>query len=183
MKMIKGSKIRLRDKKLSDARNDYRWQTTPELVELDATPVLSASFPQYLLDYSNDLHNLSPARCLFAVETIEGEHIGNCLYYHIDETKGEAELGIMIGNRDYWDKGYGTDVVTTLANHIFQQTSLKRLYLKTLDLNQRAQRCFQKCGFIPYGHMVNDGYSFILMELYREQWEERQKGKEARREG
>lgn len=181
--MIEGSKIKIRDKKLSDARNDYRWQTTPELVELDATPVLSASFPQYLLDYSNDLRHPSPARRLFAVETIEGEHIGNCLYYHIDEAKGEAELGIMIGNRDHWDKGYGTEVVTTLAAHIFRQTSLKRLYLKTLDLNQRAQKCFQKCGFTPYGHMANDGYSFLLMELHREQWAERQKGEEARRKG
>lgn len=181
--MIEGSKIKLRDKKLSDARNDYRWQTTPELVELDATLVLSASFPQYLLDYSNDLRHPSPARRLFAVETIEGEHIGNCLYYHIDEAKGEAELGIMIGNRDHWDKGYGTEVVTTLAAHIFRQTSLKRLYLKTLDLNQRAQKCFQKCGFTPYGHMANDGYSFLLMELHREQWAERQKGEEARRKG
>ena len=122
MKMIRGSKIRLRDKKLADARNDYRWQTTPELVRLDATPVLSTSFPQYLLDYSNDLHNPGSARRLFAVETIDGEHIGNCLYYHIDETAGEAELGIMIGNRDCWDKGYGADAVTTLVNHIFQQT-------------------------------------------------------------
>lgn len=181
--MIEGSKVKLRDKKLSDARNDYRWQTTPELVELDATLVLSASFPQYLLDYSNDLRHPSPARRLFAVETIEGEHIGNCLYYHIDEAKGEAELGIMIGNRDHWDKGYGTEVVTTLAAHIFRQTSLKRLYLKTLDLNQRAQKCFQKCGFTPYGHMANDGYSFLLMELHREQWAERQKGEEARRKG
>jgi len=183
LKMIKGSKIRLRDKKLSDARDDYRWQTTPELVRLDATPVLSTSFPQYLLDYSNDLHNPSPVRRLFAVETIDGEHIGNCLYYHIDETKNEAELGIMIGSLDRWDKGYGTDVVTTLVNHIFQQTNLRRLYLKTLDLNQRAQKCFQKCGFTPYGHMGKDGYSFILMELYSERWEEGQKGEEASREG
>ncbi|GAI02420.1 unnamed protein product, partial [marine sediment metagenome] len=96
----------------------------------------------------------------------------------IDEAKDEAELGIMICNRDYWDKGYGTDAVTTLVNHIFLQTNLKRIYLKTLDWNQRAQKCFKKCGFTPYGHLARDGYNFVLMELHRKQWKERQKRSE-----
>jgi len=170
--VIIGSKVRLRQKKLSDARNDYKWQTDTELVQLDATPVLSTSFPQYLLDYTSELRSPSPNRCLFAVETIDGEHIGNCVYYNVDENRGEAELGIMIGNRDYWDNGYGTDAVAALVDHIFQQTKLRRFYLKTLDWNQRAQKCFMKCGFIPCGHMVKDGYSFVLMEFHRQQWQE-----------
>ena len=173
--MIIGSKVRLRDKKLSDARNDYRWQTNPELVRLDATPLLTTSFPQYLLDYTSALRYPTSIRHPFAIEILDGEHIGNCVYYNINEVKDEAELGIMIGNRDYWDKSYGTDAVTTLVNHIFLQTNLKRIYLKTLDLNQRAQKCFKKCGFTPYGHLARDGYNFVLMELHRKQWKERQK--------
>ncbi|GAI42350.1 unnamed protein product, partial [marine sediment metagenome] len=78
-------------------------------------------------------------------------------------------LGIMIGNRDYWDKGYGADTVTTLLSYIFHQTDLKRIYLKTTDSNNRAQKCFKKCGFTPYGHMERDGFSFTLMEINRKQ--------------
>ena len=173
-KMIIGSKVKLRGKKLSDARSDYKWQTDPGLVRLDATPLQTTSFPQYLLDYTSALRYLSSTRHTFALETLDGEHIGNCVYYNVNEAKDEVELGIMIGNHDYWDKGYGTDAVITLVNHIFSQMNLKRIHLKTLDWNQRAQKCFKKCGFIPCGHSVRDGYNFVLMELHRKQWKEKQ---------
>lgn len=172
--MIVGNKVRLREKKLSDVRNDYRWQSDPELARLDAAPVLKASFPVYLLDYTQGIHRPGPKRYPLAIESLEGKHIGNCTCYDINEEKGEAQLGIMIGNRDYWDKGYGTDVVATMVNHIFLNTSLRRIYLKTLDWNLRAQKCFQNCGFTPCGQMRRNSNNFVLMELKREHWEKRQ---------
>lgn len=168
--MIAGSKVILRGKRLADAQDDYAWQTEPELARLDAVPLLAITFSQYLADYASELRYPSPARHRFAIETLDGKHIGNCAYYDIHETKGEAELGIMIGNRNYWDKGYGANAVTTLVSHIFRRTNLKRIYLKTLDSNRRAQRCFEKCGFTPYGHLVRDGFSFVLMELHHKKW-------------
>jgi RimJ/RimL family protein N-acetyltransferase len=170
--MITSTKIKIRNKKLSDARNDYKWQTDAELAKLDAVPPLTISYAQYLLDYTWELQFNYPTRRRFAVETLDGKHIGNCSYYDINKNKGEAELGIMIGNRDYWDKGYGTDTVLILANHIFQETKLNRVYLKTLETNTRAQKCFEQCGFIRYGHMSRDSYNFVLMELHRKQWQQ-----------
>jgi len=172
--MITGSKIILREKKLADAPDDYTWRTDPELAHLDAAPLLTATFQEYLADYTNQLRYLPPTRHQFAIDTMDGKHIGNCVYYSVNETKGETELGIMLGNRDRWDKGYGADAVITLVSHIFHQTSLQRIYLKTLDSNSRAQRCFQKCGFTPYGHLAKDGFSFVLMEILRKQWEKQQ---------
>lgn len=173
--MITVSRVKLREKRLLDARNDYRWQTAPDLVRLDAAPLLTTSFQQYLLDYTDELRHPNPRRHLFAIETLDGRHIGNCVYYNVDEDKREVELGIMIGEPDCWDSGYGTEAVNCLVDHIFQQTNLKRIYLKTLDWNLRAQRCFQKCGFAPCGHLARDGHDFILMELHRRHW---QKGRQ-----
>jgi RimJ/RimL family protein N-acetyltransferase len=175
--MITGTKIKLRNKKLSDARDDYIWQTDAELARLDAAPLLTFSFAQYLLDYTWKLRFSSPTSRQFAVETLNGTHIGNCSYYDINQTKGEAELGIMIGNRDYWDKGYGTDTVMTLVSHVFRQTNLNRVYLKTLVSNIRAQKSFQKCGFTQYGRMARDGYNFVLMELNRRRWQQQTENK------
>jgi len=171
--MITGSKVKLRPKRLTDALNDYAWQADPDLARLDAVSPLNIAYPAYLLAYAVEFCRPSSKRCHFAIETMDGKHIGNCIYYGIDGAKGEAELGIMIGNRDYWDKGYGTDAVTVLVNHIFRQTKLNRIYLKTLELNHRAQKCFQKCGFTPCGRMVRDGYRFVLMEMQRKRWEEK----------
>ena len=171
--MIIGTKIKLRRKRLADARDDYNWSHDPELTQLDAAPLLAISFAQYLLDYTSELYHPSSSSQRFAIETLDGKHIGNCSYRNTDKTKGEAELGIMIGNRDYWDKGYGTDAVTTLVNYIFGHKNFRRIYLKTLVSNTRAQKCFKKCGFTPYGHLDKDGYSFVLMELHCKQWEKR----------
>ena len=98
-RVIFGNKVKLRGKKLSDARNDYRWQSDPELTKLDAAPVLSGSFSVYLLDYTNQLYDSGLKRYPFAVETLDGKHIGNCTCYDINKAKGEAQLGIMIGDR------------------------------------------------------------------------------------
>jgi len=173
--MITGEKTRLRKKKLSDARRDFAWQTDPELAELDAAPRLNASFPTYVIDYTFEILDKSPASQRFSVDTLDGRHIGNCVCYNINEAGGEAEVGIMIGDRAYWNRGYGTDAMTALVNHIFQTTGLNRLYLKSLHWNQRAHRCFRKCGFKPCGEMQRDGYSFLMMELYRQEWAVRQR--------
>jgi RimJ/RimL family protein N-acetyltransferase len=169
--IISGSKTRLREKKLSDVRSDYRWQADPELAKLDATSVLVTSFSLYLLDYAAALRRSHASRYPLAVETLDGNHIGNCTCYDIDEKNGEAQFGIMIGNRDYWDKGYGADAVNTMVDHVFRTTQTRRLYLKTLDTNLRAQKCFARCGFTPFGHLRRNGYDFTLMELKREHWE------------
>jgi len=167
---IGGNKVRLREKKLSDVRNDYRWQTDPELAKLDAAPVLITSFSLYLLDYATALHQSHANRFPLAIETLDGQHIGNCTCYDIDEKKREAQLGIIIGNRDYWDKGFGADAVSTIVDHVFRTTQIRRIYLKTLDWNLRAQKCFAKCGFASFGHLRRNSYDFTLMELKREQW-------------
>jgi RimJ/RimL family protein N-acetyltransferase len=169
--VVLGKKVRLRPKKLSDAHNDHRWQSDAELARLDAAPVLSTSFPVYLLDYNEQLHDPGLKRYPLAIETLDGKHIGNCTCYDINYARGEAQLGIMIGDRNYWGKGYGTDAIGTLVSHIFRNTGLRRIYLKTLEWNLRAQKCFQNCGFAPCGQLNQDGNNFVVMELSRKQWQ------------
>ena len=173
--MIDGSKVILRNKRMSDARNDYEWQKDPELAWLDAAPPIDYTFDEYQTDYGSELFFPSPTRHSFAVDTLDGKHIGNCVYYNIDESRSEAELGIMIGDRHYWDKGYGADAVRVLLSHFFRFTNLNRIYLKTLVSNNRARKCFEKCSFTSCGHLERDGYKFLLMGLSREQWQEEQR--------
>jgi len=173
--MIDGNKIVLRNKRMSDARNDYEWQKDPELAWLDAAPPVDCTFDEYLTDYGSEFFFPSQVRRSFAMDTLDGKHIGNCVYYNIDESQSEAELGIMIGDRHYWDKGYGADAVRVLLDHVFRFTNLNRIYLKTLVSNNRARKCFEKCSFTSCGHLERDGYKFLLMNLSREQWQEEQR--------
>jgi len=177
--MITGKKVVLRNKRLAHARNEYSWRADPELATLDAALKITTSFSQYFMDYASELRLAPSNGRSFAVETHDGKHIGNIGYYAVDDVKGEAELGIMIGDRNYWDMGYGADAVITLVGYIFRETGLKRIYLKSLDWNARAHRCFQKCGFTQCGRRVTDKYNFMLMEMYHHQWEQCQQNTEA----
>jgi len=171
--MLIGQKIALRGKRLSDAANDYAWRCDAGLALLDAVPVLDMPYAEYVAYYADELRHPSRRRCKFAIDSIaDGRHIGNCMYYDIDESKRQAELGIMIGDRDYWSRGFGADAVETLVRHIFDDTNMDRVYLKTLEWNVRAQRCFRKCGFVPCGRSLRQGYDFLLMELHRHSFEE-----------
>jgi RimJ/RimL family protein N-acetyltransferase len=172
-KKIAGSKVRLRSKKMSDVRADYKWQMDPELCRLDAAEPVVIPFSFYLLDYAAELHRPGSRRFPLAIDTLEGQHIGNFTVYDVDAKKAEAQVGIMIGDRDYWDRGYGADAMSAMADHLFGTTALDRLYLKTLPWNVRAQKCFARTGFTPCGELRRNGYNFLLMELTRQQWETR----------
>lgn len=167
---LNGGKTRLRAKTTADAERDYRWQSDAEMALLDATPPLRMTFSRYLAAYRQALGAPSPTRQIFAVETLSGEHIGNLSYYGINEEKGEAELGVMIGQRGYLGKGYGRDAISTILRHIFSQTNLRRITLKTLKGNIRAQKCFIKCGFVPSGEKTIEGRHFLLMAIERTRW-------------
>jgi RimJ/RimL family protein N-acetyltransferase len=161
--LLTGNKVKLRPKRLEDAVNDYSWRQDAELCRLDAAPPILCSFNEFLENYLEDLHRLNRSY-RFAIETLEGKHIGNCSYFNLDESKKEAEMGIMIGDRAYWNRGYGADTIITSLNYFFSRTNIKRVHLKTLMWNVRAQKCFQKCGFIPCGQMTHVDYAFMLME-------------------
>ena len=168
--LVKGCKVVLRGKRIEDAPDDYSWRSDDELARLDATRPLSMTYSDFLRFSQEEQAYPSPMSRRFAIDTLQGRHIGNCMYYDIDLKREEAELGIMIGDRDYWGKGYGTDSVSCLLSHIFSGTPLTRVYLHTLDWNHRARKAFAKCGFREVKNVRRSGEDFILMEVLRSDW-------------
>jgi len=162
--VARGELVVLREKRLSDARDDYRWRTDAELARFDAARPFAATYHDYLALYRDELSYPSPYRRSLAIEDLHGRHIGNVMYYNIDAVRREAEIGITIGERDYWSRGYGTDAVRTLVRQIFEATGFRRVYLKTLDWNVRAQHAFIKAGFQVCGRSRRGGNSFVVME-------------------
>ena len=168
---IEGNGVALRPKRIEDAENDYAWRTDPELSALDATRPINLTFREYRRYYGDELDYPSPWSIRFAIEDDSGRHIGNCMYYDINWDRREAELGIMIGDKEYWGQGYGTAAVEALVGHIFSSEKLDRIYLHTLKDNLRAQRAFAKAGFRPIQRTKREGYDFVKMEIWREEWE------------
>jgi RimJ/RimL family protein N-acetyltransferase len=129
-------------------------------------------FKNFLATLTDDVNYPSSYRRTFAIEDAEsGRHIGNVMYYGYDAMLGEAELGITIGDREYWSRGFGTDTVRTMLQYLFTERGLRRVYLHTLSWNLRAQTAFQRAGFRKVRHVRRDGYDFEQMECLREDWE------------
>ncbi len=168
---LQGAKVILRDKRIEDAEFDYRWRSDPEIAKLDAAFPLSMTYERYLRLFEDQLRYPTPGSHHFGTDAADGTYIGNCMYYDLDSINKEAELGIVIGDRDYWSNAYGYDAVTTLLlDHMFSDLQLNRVYLHTLDWNERAQRCFEKSGFKPVRTVRRMSQDFILMEVLREEW-------------
>lgn len=88
----------------------------------------------------------------FAIRlTSSGEFLGFCWLFGIDQINRFAYAGILIGNTDYWGKGYGTDAMNLLLDYGFNALNLHNITLWAVGTNERAIRSYEKCGFRPIG--------------------------------
>lgn len=77
---------------------------------------------------------------------------GNCLIgmvscYNIERSHDIGELGIYLGEKEYWGRGYGTDALITFLRHLFLDLGFHEIYLHTYESNVRAQRSYVRAGF------------------------------------
>jgi len=126
------------------------------------------------------LENMSKEGYNFAiVEKNEDKLIGNCGLMDVEFVHGTAELGIFIGEKDYWNKGYGTEVINLLLDYAFNILNLNNIMLKVHSFNKRAVKCYKKCGFKEIGRRRNafivgeDKYDDIFMDILAEEFEGR----------
>ena len=109
----------------------------------------------------------------FAIEDIKTKkYIGGCGIQHVNWLARVAVVGIMIGDKDYWGKGYGTDAMRVLMKFIFEDMNIHKIRLSTFSFNSRAKRCYEKCGFQVEGilkdEIFKDGkyYDEIIMSAF-----------------
>lgn len=169
--VLHGVRIVLRGKRMEDAENDYIWRSDPEIARLDAAYPITMKYDRYLKHFQDQLRMPTPGSAHFGIEAAGGKYIGNCMYYDLDSISKEAELGIVIGDKDYWSGGYGYDAVVTLLRYMFEDMGLQRVYLHTLDWNHRAQKCFERSGFSAVRPVKRLSHNFILMETRRRDWD------------
>ncbi|HPR18440.1 MAG TPA: GNAT family protein [Candidatus Cloacimonadota bacterium] len=89
---------------------------------------------------------------IFGIVTqAEDKLIGNCSLFRLNERHRKGEVGIFIGDQEYWNKGYGTEALSLLVDYGFNILNLNNLMLEVFSFNQRAIRSYQKVGFKEIG--------------------------------
>jgi [ribosomal protein S5]-alanine N-acetyltransferase len=98
-----------------------------------------------------------------------------------DPRECKAELGIGIGAKEEWNKGYGSEALILILRHGFETLNLNRISLRVYEYNARAIRAYEKTGFIREGTLRQDAYrkgrywDTIIMSVLRSEWDTRSK--------
>ncbi len=148
--MIYGKKIRLRALEREDIPAFVRWFNDPEVRRhlLLHLPMSTAQEEKWFEE-----HVLNGANIILGIEIPDSKLIGNIGLHRANHKDSSAELGIVIGEKEYWSAGYGTDAIMTLLKFAFEELNLHRVYLRVDADNPRGIRCYEKCGFQHEGKM------------------------------
>ena len=174
--MYTGNKVRLREYRKDDAKQAQDYINDPEVKRLlnPGIPFLNTfeDEEKWIEGLSAKKENYS-----FAIETLEdSKYIGGCGINDIDWKNSVIVVGIFIGDKNYWSKGYGTDAMKVLIKFIFEQMNIHKIKLNVYSFNERAIRSYVKCGFKHEGtlrkEIFRDGkyYDEIVMGLLSEEY-------------
>ena len=180
MPHLHGQRIRLRAAEREDITIFLRWINDEEITEnLELIyPMSRAEEEQW---YQNMLEKPA-AEHVMAIEmkpSLQEEAfipIGTCQFFNFDWRNRSGELGIMIGEKAYWDQGYGTETMELLLKHGFNTLNLHRVWLQVFTHNKRAIHVYEKVGFKYEGkfrqaHYLHGKYVDIyLMSVLKQEW-------------
>lgn len=147
--MLYGKEVKLAHLEREDLPKSLSWANDTELNAkmLRILPVTQFDQEKWFQDIVSN-----PAKKVFTVKLQDGdEHIGNTGLYHIDWIHRRAEFWILLGEKEYWGKGFGSEVVSLMQHFAFRNLNLNRLYLNVGKNNSPALGLYKKLGFIEEG--------------------------------
>lgn len=147
---FQGKLVRLRAREPEDELLLYKWLNDPEVTEHLTVryPVSHAAEREYI----EHTHGVSYAIASFAVETLaEGRLIGGVSLEDTSPENRSATLGIALGDKTFWNGGYGTDTMRTICRFGFEMMNLHRIELDVYADNARARRVYENVGFATDG--------------------------------
>lgn len=146
---MEGPRIRLWALERHDLMRNYAWGNDPDLIRLTGMSPYPKSSWEMEKWYEATVNN--PNGKIYAIKTRDGDYLGNIELSAIDWRAGKGEIGLIIGQKEYWSQGYGEEAIRVLLRLAFNEMNLIRVTANVLVHNQRARHTFEKCGFVLEG--------------------------------
>ncbi len=106
--LAQGDLVRLRDKRIDDAENDFLWKSDPELAAFDGAIPYQGTMKNFRDNVSRDLRERTIYRKTFSVEDNQsGRHIGNVMYYGYDPLRARLRSESRLAIRNFGEEGMG----------------------------------------------------------------------------
>lgn len=112
----------------------------------------------------------------FSIRTLAEDRFIGDVMISLNPVHATGWVGIAIGEREAWSKGYGTDAMQLITQYAFLELNLECLSLAVHSYNKRAVRCYEKIGFRMEGAMRGDTLregrrtDGIHMGILRREW-------------
>jgi RimJ/RimL family protein N-acetyltransferase len=110
----------------------------------------------------------------YAIVDIETDQLlGNCAFHPVDHVNGTATVGIFIGDKSCWSRGYGSEALRLLLDYGFNVLNLHSVMLEVFAYNRRAIASYLKVGFREIGRwreaklIGGRRYDRVLMDILR----------------
>ncbi|MBM7562772.1 GNAT family N-acetyltransferase [Fusibacter tunisiensis] len=152
-------KVKLRDLSINDVEDRYNWSLDREVIKFLSVPDKYPPFTkeettiwiQTCIDGTNGYLQKS-------ILTKDNIHIGWVDFKNFDKVNSNAELGITIGNKDYWGQGYGSAAIIEMLDFGFEKLDLHKIWLRVDKDNERAIKSYKKIGFVEEGILREDRF-------------------------
>ena len=174
-KKLIGKNIYLAPRTLEDAEKFAKWFNdfkTTDYIGMSAKIMTLEKEKEYIANHMDDEASLN-------IVTLDKDKlIGTVGLEHIDHVNMTATLGIFIGDEKEREKGYGTEAINLILDYGFNYLNLNNIKLDLMSFNERALKCYQKCGFKEYGRrrkckFINGKYyDSIEMDILAEEFKE-----------
>jgi diamine N-acetyltransferase len=191
--MIFGDRVRLRRNERSDIPRFVEWLNDPEVRRylsmiypisqvseehwFEHMLTLPVSEQPYAIEIPDETSRKSSTE-----QAAQWRMIGNCSYMNISWTDRSAEVGLFIGDKTCWNKGFGTEVMRLLLQYGFGTMNLNRIFLRVDEDNKGGVRAYEKAGFthegrFRQGSFRNGEYHDVLfMSVLHQEWNNQKKG-------
>ncbi|MCK9330752.1 MAG: GNAT family protein [Candidatus Cloacimonetes bacterium] len=166
-KKLVGQKCYLSPISLDDVEYYTEW-----LNDFSVTLNLGLTGTNITLEKEKELLNKLSNQYVFAIiDKDTNKLIGSTGLHHVDFINGCAEFGINIGDKNFWNRNYGTEASTLMLDYAFNILNLNHIHLSVLSFNKRALKCYEKAGFKTIGKFTGirqiggERFDMVLMEL------------------
>jgi len=179
--ILKGSLVRLSAVDPEELSKAFAvWRRDSEFMRLmDANAARLGSQKDSQKSIEKELEEQQLNQHWFTIRSLaEDKLLGDIGLYVVNWPGRDAFVGLGIGERDFWGKGYGTDAMNLILRYAFMEVNLRRVTLTVFEYNPRAIRSYEKAGFRHEGrlrkllHRDGKRYDELFMGILRAEWME-----------
>jgi len=150
--ITKGTKVALTPRQRENVPTYWKWICDPEVNAGLTDAGACVSIENEYEWYDNNIVKAGAGSVNLDIHEVNGMHlVGDCALFDINHAEGTAELGIVIGEKDCWNRGYATETVALLARYAFDILGLSSVILNVYDFNERAVAAYRRAGFREVG--------------------------------